>query len=129
MTDEAPLRVVYPSRKNYLGLWALSFLIVPALIAIWRRIQLKLNIYPDRLVIERGKLETDVEEIFLTDIRAIEVKQTLRQRIARIGDLVIVPAEADERERVLPGLPKPKEIQDFIVALRQKQQDQPETED
>ena len=127
MSDDEPLRVVHPSWKNYFLLWLLSPLILPALIAIWLRAALTVKIYPDRVFISRGLTANDFEDVFVRDIRSIDVRQTFRQRIARIGDLAITTAGRLERTNVIRGLPNPVELKDVIIALRQAEDDDEES--
>jgi uncharacterized membrane protein YdbT with pleckstrin-like domain len=118
-SSEAPLRVVYRSWKNWWYLLALGWLVVPALAAIWLHKAIRIDVYRDRLFISRGLVENDFEEIFIADIRTMDVRQTMRQRIARTGDLAITTAGRGEQTNVVRGLPRPGELKDFIVKLRQ----------
>lgn len=110
--------MVHPSWKNWWYLWALGWLVVPAVAAVWLRAAITLKVFRDRLFVSRGLIENDFEEIFIADIRTIDVRQTLRQRIARIGDLAITTASRAGRPNVIRGLPRPREVKDRIIELR-----------
>ena len=118
---EEPLRVVHPSWKNWWPLWLFGWLVVPAVVAVWLREAITLKVYRDRLFVSRGLVENDFEEIFIADIRTIDVRQTVRQRLARIGDLAIHTASRAGRPNVIRGLPRPHEIEELLVSLRQHQ--------
>jgi hypothetical protein len=79
--------------------------------------------------VSRGLIHNDFEEIFIADIRTIDVRQSLRQRIARIGDLAITTAGRAGRTNVIAGLPDPRGIKDLIISLRQHHAGVEKTED
>jgi uncharacterized membrane protein YdbT with pleckstrin-like domain len=74
----------------------------------------------EKAILERGVLSKEIKEIFIPDIRTIDVKQSLLQRIFRIGDIMIATAGTDGYEDVIYGLPDPKGIKALISSQRQK---------
>ena len=74
------------------------------------------------LLVEKGLLSKDIKEIFLTDIRTVDLKQSLLQRIFGIGDILIATSGTDSYEDMARGLPKARDIQDLISNQRHKVQ-------
>jgi hypothetical protein len=108
---------VRPSRWNFFWHYFFFFLIIPPVIAMWKRSALILRVYPNRVSVQRGRLSRDVIEIFCTDVRSIEVRQTFSQRAVGIGD-VIIGNSATTSEEVADGLPHPNAIKDLILSLK-----------
>jgi len=123
MDDEKLLLEARPSWWSFF--WHLIFLwlVIPLIVALWRRAGLALRVFEDRVVLERGVLSKDVKEIFISDIRSIDVRQRFLQRIVGIGDLMIATAGTDRYEHVALSLPKPMSIKDLIQAQRRRKAD------
>ena len=98
----------------------MSWLIIPLIVALWKRAGLVLRVTEEKVILERGVLSKEIKEIFIPDIRTIDVKQSLLQRIFRIGDIMIATAGTDGYEDVIYGLPDPKGIKALISSQRQK---------
>jgi uncharacterized membrane protein YdbT with pleckstrin-like domain len=120
MTKEGLLLEVRPSWWNFFWHLLFSWLIVPLIIALVKRSSLILRIYDDRIVLETGFLSKDVTEVFIADVRAIDLKQTFFQRIFKIGDIMIGTAGADGYEQVACGVPDPRAIKELIISQRRK---------
>jgi hypothetical protein len=110
---------VRPSWWNFF--WHLLFfwLVVPFLIAWWRRFSVVLRIYPGRIMLERGLLSKSTREFDARDIRSIEIDQSFLARIIGIGDLTISTAATVDAVENVEGIPDPKGIRDLILAQRQ----------
>ena len=106
-----------PSRWNFFWHYFFFFLIIPPLMAMWKRSALILRVYPNRVSVEKGRLSRDIIEIFCTDVRSIEVRQSFSQRVVGIGD-VIIGNSATTSEEVAYGLPHPNAIKDLILSLK-----------
>lgn len=120
-TDEdAVLWETRPSCLNFFWHFFFFFLIIPPMVALWKRAGLKMTVYSDRVVVEKGVLSKDIKEIFCTDVRTINVKQTLFQRIFGIGDLYIATAGTADYEDAARGLPDPKGAKDLIIRLKRQ---------
>jgi len=101
--------------------WHLVFawLLVPLLIAWFRRKSEVLRIYEDRVSIEKGLFTKSYQEYFIRDIRSIDVDQSFWGRMVGIGNLTISTAATVEADETLQGLPNPKAIRDLLIAKRQ----------
>src|ERR1043165_6324719 len=78
---QALLMQVRPSWWNF-G-WHLVFfwLVVPLLIALYRRHSFVMRIYSDRVSVEEGFFAKESSEFFIKDIRTIDVKQGVWGRL------------------------------------------------
>ncbi|RMH80310.1 MAG: PH domain-containing protein [Calditrichaeota bacterium] len=115
-----PLVELRPSWWHYF--WHLFFwwLIIPPVVAWVRRLMLVLRIYEDRIELEKGLLSRDQQIIFISDIRTIEVRQSLWQRILDIGDIYIATSGTSGYEDVALGMPRARYVETLILNLRQR---------
>ena len=120
MDADKPLLEVHPSWWNYFWYLLFSWLIIPLLIAWWKRAELTLRVTDDKVILEQGLLSKRIKDIFVTDIRTVDVEQSLLQRIFGIGDIKIATSSTDNYEDVAQGLPHPRDIQDLISRQRRK---------
>ena len=90
--SQAVLLEVRPSWWNF-G-WHLLFfwLLVPLVVALYRRHSFVMRIYSDRVSIEEGFWAKETSEFFIKDIRAIDVHQGVWGRLVGIGDVTISTA-------------------------------------
>lgn len=95
------------------------FYVLPPLVAYLKRLALVLRIYEDRMVLERGILSKETKELFISDVRSIDTRQGVLQRIVRTGDVMIASSGTDEYEYVVEGIPRPAEVKEAIVNRRQ----------
>ena len=83
-----------------------------------KRASLVLRVYHDRVVLQKGFFSKDIKEVFISDIRTVETKQSFLQRIFRFGDVMIATAGTSGYEDVAVGLPNPTGIRDLIINQR-----------
>jgi uncharacterized membrane protein YdbT with pleckstrin-like domain len=84
----------------------------------WLKTKFHTFVVTDTLVrARRGLLSKYTTEIRNGDIRAIDVRQSVLQRILRVGDLGFSSAAGDEEEVVFVGVAKPEEVK-AVVARR-----------
>lgn len=81
MNGEQVLLETRPSWWNYFWYLVFGWLIVPLLMALWKRAGLALRVTPDKVILEKGVLSKETKEVFISDIRTIDIKQSLFQRI------------------------------------------------
>jgi len=115
---DKPLVVVRRSHWNYFWYYAFSFLLVPFIVAFFKRRLVKLRIFCDRIVLEQGLLSKDLKLLFISDIRTIDVRQTIIQRLFRMGDLLIATSGTSDYETVVEGFPNPDGIKNLILEQR-----------
>jgi len=113
-----PLLEARPSWWSFFWHLVFAWLIVPLLVALWKRHALVLRVYPNRVTIERGVLSKEYRELFIADIRAIDVNQGMFSRLFDLGTLTLSTAATVDAAESLPGLRHPLRIKDLILAQR-----------
>jgi uncharacterized membrane protein YdbT with pleckstrin-like domain len=100
--------------------WHLFFfwLIIPPIVAYFRRASTVLRIYPQRITVERGILSKCYQDYNPRDIRAIDVDQSFLQRLVGIGTLTLSTAATVEAAEQLRSIPDPRGVRDLILAQR-----------
>ena len=119
MAQEKILLEVRPSYLNYIWNWIFFWLIIPVITALWSRAALVLRVYEDRVVLEKGVLSKEIKEIFISDIRTIDMRQGVFQRIFGIGDILIATAGTSGYEDIAYGLPDPRGVKNLLIRRRQ----------
>jgi len=111
---------VRPSWWNF-G-WHLLFfwLLVPLLVALYRRHSFVMRIYSDRVSIENGFWSKESSEFFIKDIRAIDVRQGIWGRLAGIGDVTISTAATVDAAQEARGVSQPNQIKELLISQRQR---------
>jgi hypothetical protein len=112
------LAEIRPSWWGYF--WHLFFfwLVVPPIIAHFRRASTVLRIFPDRITLARGLLAKCYQDYNPRDIRSIDVDQSFFQRIVGIGDLTLSTAATAEGSEQIKSIPDPLAVRDLILAQR-----------
>ncbi|MFQ5520665.1 MAG: PH domain-containing protein, partial [Candidatus Methylomirabilia bacterium] len=87
--EEQVLREARPSWWNFFWYWVFFWLLIPVIVALWKRASVLLRVYEDRVVLERGVLSKNIKVVFITDIRTIDIRQSLVQRVLKIGTIMI----------------------------------------
>lgn len=118
--NQAVLLEVRPSWWNY-G-WHLLFfwLVVPLLIALYRRHSFVMRIYSDRVSVEEGFWAIETSEFFIKDIRSIDVRQGIWGRLVGIGDVTISTAATVDAAEKASGVAQPKRIKELLITQRQQ---------
>lgn len=115
------LAEVRPSWWRYFWWLLFAWLIIPWIVAWVKRRSVVLRVYCGRVTLERGILSKCDRELFIRDIRSIDIDQTLLARMAKIGDLTISTAASADASEFIEGVPDPQRIRDLIIAQRQNQ--------
>jgi hypothetical protein len=112
------LAEVRPSHWNFFWHWFFFFLIVPPIIAWFRRASMVMRVFPNRITIERGVFSKCYQDYLPRDIRSIDIDQSFFARLVGIGDITISTAASAEGSEKLPGIPDPKGIRELILKQR-----------
>lgn len=112
------LAEVRPSWWNYFWHWVFFFLIVPPLVAWYRRASIVIRVFSGRITIERGVFSKCYQDYLPRDIRSIDIDQSLLARMANIGDITISTAATTEASEKIEGIPDPNGIRELILAQR-----------
>jgi hypothetical protein len=113
-----PLAEVRASWWGYFWHFVFFWLIVPPIIAYFRRASTVLRIFPDRITLARGLASKSYRDYNPRDIRSIDIDQSLLQRLVGIGDLTISTAASAEGAEQIKSIPDPKRVRDLILAQR-----------
>lgn len=120
MNAEKLLLEARPSWWNFFWHFVFFWLIIPLIIALWKRWALVLRVYEGRVSLEKGVLSKNFTELFIKDIRTINIKQGLVQRIFKVGDVMVATAGTAGYEIFAYGLPHPRRVRDLIIEQKQK---------
>ena len=80
----------------------------------------RLTITNKRIKLRQGILSKNTNEIWHTDVRNIQLRQGVMQRIFGVGRILISSAGQSDVEIDVDGLPDPERIQEFIDAQRER---------
>ncbi len=109
---------LYPDQRVRLyGLIATAVLLV--LIAVFKRIYLTVMVTDDKLIISEGIIAKHTKEIFIQDIRAIDIRQNVLERIFNFGDVMIATSATAGYEVVLDNIGAPSRLKAEIEKRRQ----------
>ncbi len=114
-------RTIYkarPSWWNYVWLFAFGWLIFPIFIAIWQRYALLLRVTNRQVILETGILDKDFREIFIADIRTVDVEQRFYQRLLGYGTIKFASAGTDRYELAAKGISRPHHVKNIVNSIR-----------
>lgn len=112
------LAEVRPSWWGYFWHLVFFFLIVPPVVAWFRRHSTVLRIFPERIRIEHGIFSKSYQDYNPRDIRSIDVDQSFIERVLGIGTLTISTAATVEAAEQIQSIPDPQDVRDLILAQR-----------
>ena len=118
---EAQTQVLAEIHPSWWGFfWHLFFfwLIIPPIVAYFRRASTVLRIHPERITVERGLLSKCYQDFNSRDILSIDIDQSVFQRLVGIGDMTISTSATVEASEKLMSIPDPRGVRDLIVAQR-----------
>ena len=115
---QEPLAEVRPSWWGYFWHLVFFWLIVPPIIAYFRRASTVLRVFPERITLTRGLLSKCYRDYNPRDIRSIDIDQSFFQRLVGVGDLTISTAATAEGAEQINAIPDPQGVRDLILAQR-----------
>jgi uncharacterized membrane protein YdbT with pleckstrin-like domain len=118
------LELLAEVRPSWWGFfWHLFFfwLIIPPIIASFRRNATVIRVFPDRITLTQGLLSKCYRDYHPRDIRSIDIDQSFLQRMVGIGDFTISTAATAEAVQQIKSIPDPKGLRDLIMAQRTSQ--------
>jgi uncharacterized membrane protein YdbT with pleckstrin-like domain len=117
---QSVLLEVRPSWWNFGWHLLFSWLVVPLLVAWYRRHSFVMRIYPDRVSVEEGFFAKEYSEFFIKDIRSIDVRQGVWGRLVDIGNVIISTAATVDAAEQAIGVPQPNRIRELLISRRQQ---------
>ena len=128
--SEQTLYENHPSmfRNNPIG-FILSIVLIAAfglgliILLIWwlRCLGITLTVMNERTILRKGIFSKFTNEVYHSDIRNVQIKQSLFQRIFRVGTIGISSAGQSVIEIEVAGLPNPTEVKEIIDTYRRGQ--------
>lgn len=113
--------VARPSWLNFVVHALFFWLVIPVFVAIWKKFSLVLKVTEDKVIMERGILSKKKKEIFTSDVRTIDIDQSMLQRMFGIGDVKIAAAGTGGYEDVAYGMANPEKIKEAIDIRRRQE--------
>jgi uncharacterized membrane protein YdbT with pleckstrin-like domain len=80
----------------------------------YRRFRTMLIVKPDEIALEKGFIGRHSIEISTKNIKTIQVKQSVIQRILDTGDILVASPGTDEYEIIVYNMPSPHAIRDIM---------------
>jgi hypothetical protein len=117
--DAQLLAEIRPSWWGYFWYLFFFWLLVPPIIAYFKRVSIVLYIYSDRIHLERGLFSKCYRDYNPRDIRSIDIDQSFAQRMVGIGDITVSTAATVEAAERINSIPDPKSVRDLILAQRE----------
>jgi uncharacterized membrane protein YdbT with pleckstrin-like domain len=115
------LAEVRPSWWRYFWWLLFAWLIIPFIVAWVKRSATVLRVYRGRVTLTRGIFSKCERELFMRDVRSIDIDQSFLGRLVDVGDITIATAASADAVEFVEGVPEPQRIRDLIIAERQNQ--------
>lgn len=90
---------------------------------VWwlRTTNTRLTVTNERVALQTGIFAINRREVFLSDIRSVQISQSFWQRIFRIGTVEVSSAATGDAEISIEGIPNPYKVKQFIDEHRRKE--------
>jgi uncharacterized membrane protein YdbT with pleckstrin-like domain len=91
-------------------------------LATWwlRVINIRLIVTNERVTLRMGVLSKNIREVFLSDIRSVQINQSFLQRILNVGHVEISSAASSDAEIRIDGIPNPNQVKELIDKYRRE---------
>lgn len=127
ISSEKEIMVFHPSAMNYF--WAIIFgivtiplLLIGVLILLYIWVNIRYTTYTitsQRIIVRRGWIGKMQNEIWIKDMRGVNLIQGVWQGMIDVGNISIGTAATAETEICIIGVAKPQKVVDTINSLRQ----------
>ncbi|MDR1622978.1 MAG: PH domain-containing protein [Synergistaceae bacterium] len=124
------IAAVFFSVKGYFSgsvIWGLFLILVLYAVGdmVYRRFRVMLIVKSDEIALEKGFIGRHSIEISTKNIKTIQVKQSVIQRILDTGDILVASPGTDDYEIIVTNMPSPHAIRD-IMQKRERAHDNEE---
>jgi uncharacterized membrane protein YdbT with pleckstrin-like domain len=123
--EEKTILECNPSWWQYSGTLVLGILLLVVGIGLFiiiyvilERKNFKYTITNRRIISQKGVFAKNREDISFKDIRAVNVKQSFRERLLKIGTINVVTAAGVEGYEVMRNVKNPDNIREIITKLK-----------
>lgn len=100
--------------------WVVAVALIPLVVILLKRCSTEFIVKHDEVTLEKGLFAKNSVEVGMPQIRTIEVRQTVFQRMLGIGDIMIASSGTDAYEIIVLGIEEPKELRDLIQGFQRK---------
>ncbi len=105
----------------YIALMFFGVLGFLSLASWWLRvINIRLIVTNERVTLRTGVLSKNIREVFLSDIRSVQINQRFMQRILNTGHVEISSAASSDAEIRIDGIPDPHMVKKLIDQHRRE---------
>ena len=125
LSSETGIKIYHPSPMNYFWSIILGIILLPVVVGLFILlfilIEIKCTSYEltsHRIIIRRGWIAKMQNEIWIKDMRAVNLVQSIWQRIIGVGDIAIGTAASAGTEINIVGIANPTEVVSQINNLR-----------
>lgn len=80
----------------------------------------KLTVTDQRTILRHGILSKYVNEVYHSDIRNVQIRQSFLQRVFDVGVISIASAGSDDAEIVVVGMSNPGKVKEILDQGRQE---------
>ncbi len=99
----------------------ISIIFWGGLLVWWLQVtNIRLTVSNERISFRKGMFSKNIKEVYLSDVRSVEIDQTVVQRIMKTGRVEISSAASSEAEIIIDGIPDAYEIKTIIDEHRRK---------
>lgn len=124
-SEEQEIDVLHPSAMHYFWEILLGIVTIPVVIGVfillYILIEIKCTCYTlttHRIIVKQGWIAKEQTEIWIRDMRGVNLEQSIWQRIVGIGDVAIGTAASAGTEIHITGIADPAEMVARINSLR-----------
>ena len=103
-----------PGYRNGLWIFFLVFVLCAGADMMYRRFRVLLIVKPDEIALEDGLIGRHSTEISTKNIRTIQVKQNVIQRILNVGDILVASAGTDSYEISIYNMYAPQDVRNLM---------------
>ncbi len=98
---------------------AFRIILIAGALAVWgnlllQRVSVRYEVTSQRAIVERGLLSRHVSEIELANVRDIQLRQSIEQRLLGAGTLEISSAGRDTAEVVFTAIANPDAVKELV---------------
>lgn len=102
----------YVVSQTPLVFWAIAA--IGAIVLVYQRFLWRFEVDGTRLKSHKGIVSRNQHSVRLKDLRSVELRQSLFQRLFNVGDIAFYTAGTDEAEIDFHGIISPMEVRDRI---------------
>jgi uncharacterized membrane protein YdbT with pleckstrin-like domain len=99
-----------------------AFMIGASILFFWwlEVVNTRLTVTDERIRCSTGILSKNIHEVFLSDIRSVQINQRFLQRLFITGHLEVSSAASSEAEIKVDGIPSPYKVKEIIDKHRRE---------